>query len=141
MVDPFATQNPQQTQQGTDNSTNTHDQEAFGGTPNIFADMAASAFQPLDPDTGKPIPHTSETIDPFLRDTGSDTTDTTHIPLDETTTEALEDPFLDPVSHEEKDENSKNKVEEMKFTVGEDATSDNNHYDPFLDNETEIVES
>lgn len=52
MVDPFASTNPadvSQQQQITGTSNDTHD--VFGGVPDIFSDMAATAFQPIDPET------------------------------------------------------------------------------------------
>jgi hypothetical protein len=67
MVDPFASTNPtdpkQQSNTGSQSSA-----DVFGGVPDIFADMAATAFQPIDPETGRPTEHTPETLDPFLRD-------------------------------------------------------------------------
>ena len=57
--------------------------------------MAATAFQPIDPETWKPVPHTPDTLIHFLRDTGSDTLDTSQETLSQEETEQLNDPFLD----------------------------------------------
>ena len=93
MVDPFAWQNPANAQQSDSNANPS--QDAFGWAPSVFADMAATAFQPIDPETWKPVPHTPDTLDPFLRDTGSDTLDTSQETLSQEETEQLNDPFLD----------------------------------------------
>gem|GEM_PF-4993830 len=71
MVDPFASTNPTDPKKQSD-TQDTSTQDVFGGVPNVFADMAATAFQPIDPETGKPTEHTAETLDPFLRDDLSD---------------------------------------------------------------------
>ncbi len=66
MVDPFASTNPAtNTNQTPPKAVST---DVFGGVPDIFSDMAATAFQPIDPETGRPTEHTPETLDPFLRD-------------------------------------------------------------------------
>jgi|GEM_PF-1927158 len=71
MVDPFASTNPTDPKEQSNTNTDpSHD--VFGGVPNIFSDMAATAFQPIDPETGRPTEHTPETLDPFLRDDLSD---------------------------------------------------------------------
>ena len=67
MVDPFASTNPTDPNQQA-NISKTSSNDVFGGVPDIFADMAATAFQPIDPETGRPTEHTAETLDPFLRD-------------------------------------------------------------------------
>ncbi len=67
MVDPFASTSPTDPKQQP-NKNNTSSNDVFGWVPDIFADMAATAFQPIDPETGRPTEHTPETLDPFLRD-------------------------------------------------------------------------
>jgi len=47
--------------------------DVFGGNPDVFADMAPTAFQPIDPETWKPIDHTEETQAPFLHDSVQET--------------------------------------------------------------------
>lgn len=66
MVDPFASTNPIDPKQADTHKPASND--VFGGVPDIFADMTATAFQPIDPETGRPTEHTPETLDPFLRD-------------------------------------------------------------------------
>lgn len=67
MVDPFASTTPTDPKQQP-NKNDAISNDVFGGVPDIFADMAATAFQPIDPETGRPTEHTPETLDPFLRD-------------------------------------------------------------------------
>lgn len=66
MVDPFASTNPATAT--NQNPSQVASTDVFGGVPDIFSDMAATAFQPIDPETWRPTEHTPETLDPFLRD-------------------------------------------------------------------------
>lgn len=70
MVDPFANQaadpNATQNQSQAGNNTSFSADDVFGGNEEAFAAMQPQAFQPLDPETGEPIDHNQETLNPFL---------------------------------------------------------------------------